>query len=518
MIMTQEYVVKPGDTLSKIAKAHQTSVQELVQLNGIKNPDRISVGQTIQLHPPIQSSESALAEQDDWGTLVVQLFDAVNKPIAGLKVKIEAIGSFFETTTNDIGAVPAIAIPKGAPPVKVHVERAQGGMKHVATIQPDGSAQLARLYSPKVKATSALRRHDGPPSTTVPPKPRELGEELATRSKAGNPVHEVALECPNSDNLRLQANFKYRDIVIAAGKRANFVPQAIAAIMNAEAATIAKRFIYEPVIDVKTGEQKRGKNGKLLSLKKQDPDWKPGEWDPRSASPLSSARGMTQFLDASWIDMACDEGSFLNARAKKEKWLTKANIQSTKSGKTSVKTVAAFKKADATLITASAKRSLARVLAGKPCITGRAKASDANLQALLDLRYDPEYAIHTAADFAKLNLDALRKKGYAIDSLNDGEKAKLAYLGHHLGLGDAVKFIDNTMSAERAGKLLRQQMSKKNYQDWLDGAEGDWLLAHRNWLDSYVNKKIVLINFFCDKTSVPDVRSLFAVCDAIKRS
>lgn len=43
------YTVKSGDTLSKIAVKHNTTVAKLVKLNKIKNPDQIYVGQKIKL-------------------------------------------------------------------------------------------------------------------------------------------------------------------------------------------------------------------------------------------------------------------------------------------------------------------------------------------------------------------------------------------------------------------------------------------------------------------------------------
>ena len=41
--------VEAGDTLSKIAKAHGTSVSALVSANGIANPNALSVGQRLRL-------------------------------------------------------------------------------------------------------------------------------------------------------------------------------------------------------------------------------------------------------------------------------------------------------------------------------------------------------------------------------------------------------------------------------------------------------------------------------------
>ena len=43
------YVVAPGDFLSRIARRNGTTVDRLVQLNGITNPDRIYVGQILKL-------------------------------------------------------------------------------------------------------------------------------------------------------------------------------------------------------------------------------------------------------------------------------------------------------------------------------------------------------------------------------------------------------------------------------------------------------------------------------------
>jgi len=43
------YTVKKGDSLYKIAKANKTTVSKLVELNGIKNPNLIRVGQRLKV-------------------------------------------------------------------------------------------------------------------------------------------------------------------------------------------------------------------------------------------------------------------------------------------------------------------------------------------------------------------------------------------------------------------------------------------------------------------------------------
>lgn len=46
---TQDYTVHKGDTLSKIATRHGTDVQTLVRMNGLADPDRLSIGQKLTL-------------------------------------------------------------------------------------------------------------------------------------------------------------------------------------------------------------------------------------------------------------------------------------------------------------------------------------------------------------------------------------------------------------------------------------------------------------------------------------
>ncbi len=59
------YVVKPGDTLAKIAAAHGVTTQSLIRANGIKNPDLIRSGQVLVIpgsqtaSPAAQSAASA---------------------------------------------------------------------------------------------------------------------------------------------------------------------------------------------------------------------------------------------------------------------------------------------------------------------------------------------------------------------------------------------------------------------------------------------------------------------------
>lgn len=507
------YTVVANDTLGKIAKQHGMAVIEIAELNGISNPDRISVGQKLKLpvrQLPQPAAQKPAEDEPSSGSFIwMQFVDALSRPIKNLKVLIKTAEDLMDAETDANGNIPAIETDADVP-LAVHVEKAGGGMKQVAALKVPAGNQHLTLVSPKVKVTATLRKHEGAPGVVTPPRPQAPGEERSTRSPNGHPVHEVALECPNPQNLKLLTNFKYRDIVIAAAARASMRPQAVAAIMRAEAATIINRY-EQPIVDPKTKKQRVNKNGKPMVRVFVDDT---REWNPRSASPLSSARGMTQFLDGSWLDQAFTEGTFLHARLKKLGWLTSASVEVKKKGAASVwKLVPAFKLADGTLVT---KQPLARTLGRRPYLTGRATAADANLQAVLDLRFDPECAIHTAVDYGMQNLAALRRAGYAVDALNDAEKAKIVYLCHHLGIGDAPLFIDNKMSETRAQYLLENQLGVAGAKRKAAAYKENYLIAHRGWLNGFVNSKIVLANFYCQPVAEV-VRELVVITESLRQ-
>ncbi len=54
------YIVKPGDTLSKIADTYETTVDELMTANNLSDPNKLEVGQHLTI-PQHQPSASATA-------------------------------------------------------------------------------------------------------------------------------------------------------------------------------------------------------------------------------------------------------------------------------------------------------------------------------------------------------------------------------------------------------------------------------------------------------------------------
>lgn len=170
-----------------------------------------------------------------------------------------------------------------------------------------------------------------------------------------------------------------------------------------------------------------------------------GVWDPASRNPRSSAAGLTQFLSSTWITEAQRSGTYLNGVASRSGWLD----------------------AD-----------------------GRVRAQAEG--ALLSLRFDPRASIEAAADYADANLDQLRRQGHVGANASPETLAKVAYLAHHLGAGDAARFLDGRISPERARTLLNSQIGQSAASARIEAAGGASAVAHRQWLTAYVDRKIDL--------------------------
>ncbi|NTX69236.1 hypothetical protein FCH31_07260 [Lelliottia amnigena] len=89
--------------------------------------------------------------------------------------------------------------------------------------------------------------------------------------------------------------------------------------------------------------------------------------------------------------------------------------------------------------------------------------------------------------------------GYSVDTLNDANKSKIFYLTHHLGLGDAKRFIRKIITEESAHKLLVAQVGAKKAAKYAK-YNGNYVEGHRAWLCKYIDDNIQLDIFYCPKT------------------
>lgn len=465
MMAADIHTVEQGDTLGEIAQRYGVSIDEIAQINHIRDRHKISVGQQLVL--PKRKGGKQEVEGEDWSETVMRFVDSIGRPIAGLAVRLVAAGKEMRAITDTGGCISEIRCKACDESIEVHVERHPtrgGGEKHIASYTPHPGQQKIRVQSGLHVEKSALRSHQGNPERPPRQMPPQPGEPLETRTTSGNPLTcSVGCECPNEDDLKLGPNSPYRQWVKLAAQRAGLLPQAVAALMNAEAA--------------------------------KD---KAGKWKEDSMSPASSATGMTQFLDGSWLAEAVRSGTYLNDKARKEGWLRQDD-----------QGVWCFQKSDGELVSSPGlDRKMMKLL------TSRRTASDRNLQKLLNLRNEAEFAIMAAMDYARANLESLAARGYAIGELNDTEKARVMYLCHHLGLSDAIHFIQNTIPEEDvlvegkngkrrlkqngATKLLATQIgTERALREFVQPKGNGWVKGHRFWLADFEGKYIRPSLFAC---------------------
>ena len=166
-----------------------------------------------------------------------------------------------------------------------------------------------------------------------------------------------------------------------------------------------------------------------------------GQWNTYSRNSRSSAAGLGQFLSRTWEGMAETRGTWLNQTAQAKGWLDRS---------------------------------------GQVRAAARAE--------MLQLRYNATASIETTADYAQANLKLLKRSGVATGE-DPSAVARTAYLAHHLGPGDAIKYLKTGLSDERAGLLLRAQIGGGRASQAI-ARTGDASAAHRAWLDNYVGSRV----------------------------
>ena len=119
-----DYTVQAGDTLTKIAKAHGTSVSELAKQNGIKDVNKIEIGQELSLGKTTASASKPQQEQ----TVGLDTLETQSKKDSTDLVKGTALG--FGAAY--VGAHVYDDVKKHAPKVKAKTVKAYAHMKATA--------------------------------------------------------------------------------------------------------------------------------------------------------------------------------------------------------------------------------------------------------------------------------------------------------------------------------------------------------------------------------------------------
>src|SRR5436190_19231842 len=107
------YTVRPGDSLSVVAKRLGTTVAVLAKANGIVDPDRVKVGQVLRLSPAAAPSPSAPAAPS---TYVIKKGDSLSVVAKRLGITVDALAKANKVANLDrITLGQSLVIP-GAPP------------------------------------------------------------------------------------------------------------------------------------------------------------------------------------------------------------------------------------------------------------------------------------------------------------------------------------------------------------------------------------------------------------------
>lgn len=187
-----------------------------------------------------------------------------------------------------------------------------------------------------------------------------------------------------------------------------------------------------------------------------------GMWDKNSFNSSSGAGGMTQFLESTWIGHAQGVGHLLNTRGKELGYVSASN----------------------------------KVVAGKK-------------NDLLKLRFDPLFAIVSAAEYGADNLKILAHAGVLPANLTDDQRARYIYLAHHEGASGAKGFLNGTKLYTRSD--LVRQVGANKADTYIAKHHGDASAAYRAWLNDYMDLKIVPSRWRDAVTAPPSAAVLSSV-------
>ena len=169
------YKVVSGDNLSKIARAYNTTVGDLVKWNNIKNPNLIFVGQEIKINVP--DAPAAPAAEAPYVTYKIVSGDNLTK-----------IARQFGTTVDAIVKLNNIANPNlifAGADLKIPVPDAKAGgagdMPTEAEMKAQAEAEAAKKAAEAAAAAEAAKKAAEAAAL------KKAAEEAAAKAAAGKP-------------------------------------------------------------------------------------------------------------------------------------------------------------------------------------------------------------------------------------------------------------------------------------------------------------------------------------------
>lgn len=183
--ITDPYLVRNGDTLTTIAKRSGKSLRDLMRWNGIKNPNQLQAGQSLNL-----SEESAFG-------VSILFLDALRSPIQNLLYKISYDGQTKSGRTSATGRVPSIVTRDARSQVEVWVQNLQGQWLNLCRQASDHGHKLITLVSSAVVIKEETEKH--PRSAPARPE-KERTPAKAQKNDKQPSIPPVASGTPSKNN------------------------------------------------------------------------------------------------------------------------------------------------------------------------------------------------------------------------------------------------------------------------------------------------------------------------------
>ncbi len=136
--LSDPYRVQSGDTLSKIAKQSGTTVHDLMLWNGVRDPRKLKVDQTLYLSQASAFGVSAI------------FLDALRHPIENLPYRLQFDGKVVSGSTSANGSIPRQVTKDAKSNVELWVQGWQGQWSQVTSTTSDYGHKLITLVSPWV--------------------------------------------------------------------------------------------------------------------------------------------------------------------------------------------------------------------------------------------------------------------------------------------------------------------------------------------------------------------------------
>ncbi len=240
------YKVVSGDNLSKIARAYNTTVGDLVKWNNIKNPNLIFVGQEIKINVP--DAPAAPAAEAPYVTYKIVSGDNLTK-----------IAKQFGTTVDAIVKLNNIANPNliyAGADLKIPVPDAKAGgagdMPTEAEMKAAAAEEAAKKAAAEAEALKKAAEEAAAKAAAEAEAAKKAAEEAAAKAAAEAAAAKAAEEAAAKKSLGLKvpdakksAQFKATTPAQAAAAQPAVPPQVAAQRAAQQAAKDAQTTVAE---------------------------------------------------------------------------------------------------------------------------------------------------------------------------------------------------------------------------------------------------------------------------------